>query len=40
MSLGLVFGRGPIKGSCGGLACIDKLDCKDCPHRNHERNSI
>ncbi|WP_246349528.1 hypothetical protein [Devosia subaequoris] len=27
-------GRAPIKGSCGGLSCIAKLDCEACPHRN------
>ncbi|WP_196258050.1 (Na+)-NQR maturation NqrM [Pelagibacterium limicola] len=33
LATGVVFGRQPIKGSCGGLACIKKLDCEDCPHR-------
>ena len=33
LSIGLAFGRGPIKGSCGGLACIEEADCSACPHR-------
>lgn len=37
MAIGVLLGRAPIKGSCGGLACIDKLDCEVCPHRDHER---
>ncbi|MBB4052144.1 hypothetical protein GGR20_001787 [Devosia subaequoris] len=34
MALGVMAGRAPIKGSCGGLSCIAKLDCEACPHRN------
>jgi hypothetical protein len=32
LSLGVIFGRAPIKGSCGGLACIPGADCTACPN--------
>jgi hypothetical protein len=31
LSLGVVLGRPPIKGSCGGLACIPGGTCSACP---------
>ncbi|MCL4675114.1 MAG: (Na+)-NQR maturation NqrM [Pararhodobacter sp.] len=34
LSLGVIFGRAPIKGSCGGLACISGADCAGCPTRD------
>lgn len=34
LAIGLLFGRGPIKGTCGGLACGSGTDCNSCP-RNH-----
>jgi hypothetical protein len=34
LSLGVMFGRAPIKGSCGGLACIPGADCAACPNRS------
>ncbi|WP_084633978.1 (Na+)-NQR maturation NqrM [Maritalea myrionectae] len=39
MAVGVFLGRPPIKGSCGGLACIKKLDCDFCPYREHEREN-
>ncbi len=36
LSVGVMLGRAPIKGSCGGLACIKGADCSACPHRGHE----
>lgn len=36
LGLGLLFGREPIKGSCGGVACIEKLDCQACPYSAQE----
>lgn len=33
LAAGLFFGRAPIKGSCGGLSCISKLECSVCPRR-------
>lgn len=36
LALGVFFGGAPIKGSCGGLACIEKADCAACPHRDRE----
>ncbi|WP_372841092.1 (Na+)-NQR maturation NqrM [Phaeovulum sp.] len=35
LAVGAIFGRAPIKGSCGGLSCIPGADCDACP--NHER---
>lgn len=37
LSIGLAFGRGPIKGSCGGLSCIKEAECSGCPHRGTVR---
>lgn len=34
MGLGALFGRPPIKGSCGGLSCIPEANCSACPRRN------
>ncbi|MEQ5828280.1 (Na+)-NQR maturation NqrM [Sulfitobacter sp. NFXS29] len=31
LGLGALFGRAPIKGSCGGLSCIPGADCAACP---------
>lgn len=33
LSIGVLFGRQPIKGSCGGLDCIKGADCAACPNR-------
>lgn len=34
LSLGVIVGRTPIKGSCGGLACVPGADCAACPNKN------
>jgi hypothetical protein len=34
LSLAVIFGRAPIKGSCGGLACIPGTDCAACPNHS------
>jgi len=36
LGLGLLIGKGPLKGSCGGLSCIKGAVCEGCPHRNEE----
>lgn len=37
LAVGLLFGRAPIKGSCGGLACIDGGSCEACGRKKgHE----
>lgn len=38
LAAGLLVGRGPIKGSCGGLACVPGTECGACtkPHRRQE----
>lgn len=33
LALGLALGRGPVKGSCGGMACLKDVACEGCPHR-------
>lgn len=30
LAIGLLFGRAPIKGSCGGLACRNDAGCDAC----------
>lgn len=30
LAVGTFFGRAPIKGSCGGLACVEGADCAAC----------
>ncbi|MCW5713730.1 MAG: (Na+)-NQR maturation NqrM [Bauldia sp.] len=35
LAVGVLVGRKPISGSCGGLACIPGVECGACtrPHR-------
>lgn len=35
LAIGVLAGRAPLKGSCGGLACAG-LDCATCPNRRPE----
>jgi len=37
LAVGTLLGRGPIKGSCGGLACLKGIDCGACKSK-HDRN--
>ena len=30
LAVGVMLGRAPIKGSCGGLACAKGIDCGVC----------
>ena len=39
LGLGSLFGRGPIKGSCGGMACLKDVACEGCPHRKPEEQT-
>lgn len=40
LGLGVLAGRAPIKGSCGGLACIKGAGCGACEkNRNQEHAS-
>ncbi len=36
LAVGLLFGRPPIKGSCGGVACRLGLECDGCRHPGKE----
>lgn len=33
LALSVVFGRAPLRGSCGGLSCIEGIDCDACSKR-------
>lgn len=33
LAVGLMTGRGPVKSSCGGMACLPGTNCRDCPNR-------
>ena len=33
LALGQIFGRPPVKGSCGGLACMKTTKCAGCANR-------
>jgi hypothetical protein len=35
LALGVMLGRRPLQGSCGGLACAG-LSCDTCPNRKTE----
>lgn len=30
LAVGLLFGRPPIKGSCGGIVCLKETRCDGC----------
>lgn len=30
LALGVMAGRAPIKGSCGGLNCLKNIECRAC----------
>jgi len=35
LAVGVLLGRAPIRGSCGGMACVEGAECATCPaHRN------
>lgn len=33
LAVGVLFGRAPLKGSCGGLACTKGISCGACQRR-------
>lgn len=33
LAVGAIFGRAPLKGSCGGLSCIPGADCAACARK-------
>jgi hypothetical protein len=36
LAIGVIAGRPPIKGSCGGLACIKGGTCGGCRNQDRE----
>jgi hypothetical protein len=36
LAVGILFGKAPIRGSCGGLSCARDFDCAGCPNRRRE----
>ncbi len=36
LAVGVLMGRAPIKGSCGGLSCVG-LNCSTCPSRGRRK---
>ena len=36
LALGMLFGRAPPQGSCGGLNCVSGGACVACPRKHHE----
>lgn len=38
LGIGLIFGRRPPAGSCGGLSCIPHARCAACPRHRREGN--
>ena len=37
MAVGVLFGSGPMRSSCGAAACLPNGNCDDCPlHRRNE----
>lgn len=39
LAIGAMAGRAPIKGSCGGLACIKNVDCGACGRRRQQEGA-
>lgn len=39
LASGLLVGRGPLKGSCGGVSCGDIGGCAACPRARKARKS-
>ncbi|PRX08390.1 UNVERIFIED_ORG: hypothetical protein BCL66_111150 [Martelella mediterranea] len=37
LAVGLLVGRGPLKGSCGGMACMKEAACEGCPNRGQSQ---
>lgn len=36
LGLGLMLGRGPLRGSCGGMSCLKGIACEGCPNRKDD----
>lgn len=33
LAVGVMAGRKPIEGSCGGVACLKNIECATCPNK-------
>lgn len=39
LALGVLAGRAPIKGSCGGISCLKGFDCGLCKAKGNMRET-
>lgn len=40
LAVGVMAGRKPIEGSCGGVACLKNIECATCPNRNRMEQKL
>jgi len=40
LALSVMFGRAPLRGSCGGVSCIEGIDCEGCLMRRDKDEEI
>jgi hypothetical protein len=37
LAAGILLGREPLRGSCGGSACLSESDCECCSRHHREK---